>query len=84
MNYYCDGTYRRINKTVARRLFNDGKRSVFMCPSNFRPDNMQSPTVRMYPDQGFDSQVNSFEIYNCTCRETGKTASFYILCKEDD
>lgn len=83
MNYYNDGVFRRINKTAARGVFNSGKRAVFMCPSNFRPDNMWSPAVRMYSDQEFDSQVNSFEFYNCTCRETGKVASFYVLCEED-
>lgn len=83
MNCYNDGVFRRISKTAAKRVFHTSKRAVFMCPSNFRPDNKWSPAVRLYLDQEFDNQVNCFEFYNCTCKETGRVASFYVLCEED-
>ena len=27
----------------------------------------------------FDSYINSFEYYNCTCNETGRYTAFYIM-----
>ena len=81
MNFYFDGNMRRISKTNARRLHRDGV-PVFICPVNFRPDNMFAPAVHMSTDDDFDKIVNRFEYYNCTNRETGRYASFYVNCED--
>ena len=94
MNNYTfthDGkTYSRINKASARKQYLQGK-TIFLLPCNFRFD---SPWYSAFPanrknaeqftvdetgiNNYFNQIVNSFEYYNCTCRETGKYAAFYI------
>ena len=87
---YNGKTYSRINKASARKQYLQG-RTVFLLPCNFR---FGSPWFSAYPmnrnrdenfvidetgmENRFNSLVNSFEYYNCTCRETGEYAAFYV------
>ena len=73
----------KIRKTMARKLFNEGK-SIYLLPCKMRVNNMwQSPYEMVkneeYPD--FDKMVNNYEYYNCQYNETGKYTAFYILDK---
>ena len=77
MNYYVDGKFKRVNKCAARRLHKDGK-PVFICPVNFRPDNMYVTAMPMSHEHDFDTAVMYFEHYNCINSETGRYASFYV------
>lgn len=85
--------YKRITKPMARRAFCDGK-TVVVCASNLRPfgfyqfqfewninrESFQNElkATDTTPENLFNYAVNQFEYYNCTNKETGKHASFYI------
>lgn len=83
MNYYNDGTFRRVNKTTARNLHAKGK-EIFICSCNMRPDNNFCPAYPIGFVKDFDKFVAIWEVQNCTCAETGRRASFYVKCKEDE
>ena len=77
----------KINKTRARRLFNEGI-TIYLLPCNVGlssiwvkpcPINNRELNEFMNIDISyFDSQVNNFEYYNCNCNELGKYSHFYI------
>ena len=79
-------TVRRINKRVARKLFNEGK-EFWIVPRlqdplrwgnliNFRG------TANYYDGYtSFDALVNAFEYYNCD-NERGTYSAFYMEAKE--
>lgn len=90
LQYSKDGkTYKQVSKTKARRLYNEGK-PIALVPSNLYPlapmvgfsvmsVNDIDEQVRDEKYYSFDSRVNSFEYYNCTCNETGKYANFFEI-----
>lgn len=76
----------RINKTMARKLYNNGIDVLFI-PCNLRPDSPYGLGIWENINLGdekipFEKLVNHFEIYNCIDSETGKYTAFYIE-KED-
>lgn len=77
-------TFRQINKTVARKAYNNGL-SVIFCPSNLNPANnfynlemIMNKNQRNCENTDFNKLLLYYEIYNCTCNETGKYTRFYI------
>lgn len=72
-------TFKRINKTQARRAYNNGLR-VVVCPVNLRPGYPWHPEIIVSGKSGtnFDRLVNVFELFNCRDKETGKYTAFYI------
>ena len=79
-------TVKRINKRVARKLFNEGK-EFWIVPR------LQDPlhwgnlinfkgTANYYDGYtSFDALVNAFEYYNCD-NERGTYSAFYMEAKE--
>ena len=77
MNTYNFDGFKRVNKTAARHLFNDGK-TVRFCACKINPTNLYELYADISDIDGeFDKLVNSFEYYNCN-RETGYYTAFYI------
>lgn len=71
----------RINKKVARQMYNDGKR-IWLIPDMMRLDNAwQSPCPISKKDNGgdreFDVRVNEFVYYNCD-KERGRGVKYFI------
>lgn len=68
----------RINKRVARKLFNEGK-TVWITACNMRPECGLLMNAGTYENElsDFDTFVNSFTYYNCN-NETGRYPAFYI------
>jgi len=83
MRQFEIGGYKRISKVVARKLYETGS-EINITPCNIRPDNMWGlcATVAIDHDQptSFDSMVDAFAYYNCTCRQTGRYPAYYIKC----
>lgn len=87
-NYtYQDGnhTFKRVNKAVARRAYNNGLR-VVLCPCNLRPGAPFHPetSISGKAQASFESQLNAFEYYNLKNQETGRYTSFYIPVRTVD
>lgn len=74
------GNFYRISKTKARTAFNSGER-VVISPCNLRPDSMFGTSCQIPENENFDAFVDRFTIYNCTCTETGRYVSFWIVVK---
>lgn len=78
-------TFVRVNKTTARKLYNDGL-TVHFCPCNLRPFNRYGFGLDMDMNKNdigndghtFDDVLMYFEAYNCWGTETGKYTAFYI------
>ena len=68
----------RINKRVARKLFNEGK-TLWITACNMRPECGLLMNAGTYENEfvDFDKFVNSFAYYNCN-NETGRYPAFYI------
>ena len=72
----------KINKTVARKIFNSGLGLVTFLPCNVP---LSTPWGLAYTcgrdnvgdDVDFDKVVNSFEIYNCVFG-LGRYAAYYV------
>lgn len=81
MKRYC-GDLVRVNKTVARRLYNNGC-DVLLLPCNIRPDSIHIflgvwENVNLLGQyESFDKLCDWYQIYNC-CNQYGKYISFYI------
>lgn len=78
MNNVSIGDFRRINKTTARGLFDDGK-TIRICPAKTNPDNVWGHYADIDYDDGeadFDSLVNAYTFYNCNA-ELGRYPAFY-------
>ena len=67
----------QINKTVARKLYNEGK-TFWMTACNMRPECgiLINSAHREY-DEDFNKLVNTFVYYNCN-NETGRYPRYYI------
>ena len=81
MDFTKDGVYyQRINKTKARRLYNEGK-EIVLYPININPFSMWAYEFvgdnKLYNYSSFDNMVNEFENYNCV-GELGRYTKFYI------
>ena len=81
-NYtFSDGgfDFKRVNKTTARRAYNNGLQ-VVMCPCNLRPGFPWYPESFVNGKSGatFEETLNAFEFYNIRGRETGRYTAFYI------
>lgn len=81
MNNYNYNGFKRINKRIARKLYNDGVDVLFI-PCKLRPDNMWGlgiwENVNLSGQYGsFDKLCNEFIWYNCNF-ETGNYIAFYI------
>lgn len=81
-------TWKRVSKVAARKAFDNGQ-AVHVCPSNLMPFGYWGCGVTCLPgfeqheyvapdESPFDYWVKNFEWYNCTGRETGTYASFYV------
>lgn len=72
-------TFKRINKTQARRAYNNGLR-VVVCPVNLRPGYPWHPEIIVSGKSGttFNEMLNAFIYYNIRDNETGKYPAFYI------
>ncbi len=79
--------YSRVNKTKARRLYNEGK-TLYLVPNKCRFDfdgfwipPYKINKIESFEWQGvtkdFDKLINSFEYYNCN-NELGTYTHFYI------
>ena len=78
--------YKLNNKTIARKMFNDGQ-EIQLYTNKVRPGNMWiSPYVtskQLIKEAGglkstdFDVMLNHFEYYNCN-NENGYYTSFYV------
>lgn len=68
----------RINKRVARKLFNEGK-TFWITACNMRPERGLLMNAGTYENElvDFDTFVNSFAYYCCN-NETGRYPAFYI------
>lgn len=71
-------TFKRINKTQARRAYNNGLR-VVVCPVNLRPGYPWHPEIIVSGKSGttFNEMLNAFIYYNIRDNETGKYPAFY-------
>ena len=69
---------RKINKTTARKLYNDGK-AITLYPSKVRPGNpwISGLDIEKALHGDFDSMIDMFEVYNCNYNETGKRVAYY-------
>lgn len=65
----------KINKAVARKMYNNGKK-IMLCPCKMRPERF-GVNVSIACGRSFDSLVNEFEYYNCS-QPTGDYAAYYI------
>lgn len=84
MRFHSFGKYRRIDKRVARRLYDAGEDVLFI-PCNMRPDNMWGLGIvenkyLLGQEETFDKLVNAYTWYNCT-NETGRYVAFYVDVK---
>lgn len=75
---------KRVNKRVARRLFNEGKIiTVFPCKANprspwwFGMEWDRNYLLSIGEDGDFDKLCNTFTYYNCNY-ETGYYPAFYV------
>ena len=81
-NNYNDGTFKKVTKRTAQKLYNAGT-TVYILPCKA---SVKSMWFSPYPinindvcNDGVDFQklVNAFEFYNCN-NETGKYTAFYV------
>lgn len=77
-----NGSLKRVNKTVAKRLYNSGVDVLFI-PCNLHPEN-NFYCLGIWENIQLDGQYNTFEqlynafmYYNCT-PETGRYIAFYV------
>lgn len=72
-----DKIYKRVDKRVARKLFDAGG-VVYLapCKANPRADWVGLISIRK-ESAGFDTVINEFEYYNCNF-EMGKRAAYYV------
>ena len=69
---------KRVNKAIARKLFNEGK-EVWITPCLMCPEYgiLLNAPIYLYLGKDFDNVVNMFEYYCCN-KETGRYSAFYI------
>lgn len=82
--------YRKVNKVVARRMYNEGVQ-IYLLPCQVNAYIMFDPlykyvwiqTATISKDSGvtFDTAVNTFEYFNCNS-ELGRYAHYYIKTEQ--
>lgn len=77
----------RVNKKVARQMYNNGKQ-IWLIPDMMRLDNAwQSPCPISKKDNGgdreFDARVNEFAYYNCD-RVRGHGVKYFVKQSDYD
>lgn len=77
-NNYNDGTFKKVTKTTAKKLFEAGK-NIYLIPCKACINSYWFSPYRVNKDceNTFQSIVNSFEYYNCN-NELGKYTAFYV------
>ena len=69
--------YKRVDKRVARKLF-DGGGIVYLVPCRANPCSDWVGLISIRKESaGFDTVINEFEYYNCNT-ELGKRAAYYV------
>lgn len=89
-------TFERVSKEKARTAYKNGL-SVLVCACNMHPFNVwgaatvwnrknreQFVVDEIGVNNDFTALVNSFEYYNCTTRQAGRYAAFYIPVRDVD
>lgn len=82
MNKYNDGTFERISKTEARKIFEScsaGKiETLYIAPCNVSPSwNLWGLFGNVFSNgQNFDTYYNTYCYYNCN-NEVGRYPTFY-------
>lgn len=76
-NFNFDG-FERVNKTVARRLYNHGM-TIYVCAVNVNPNGALGaiPVNNKDGFSSFDGMVNGAEYYNCNA-ECGRYLAYYL------
>ena len=78
-NNYNDGTFKKVTKTTAKKLFNAGI-TIYLLPCKANINSIWfSPypfNIKQCENMDFQTIVNSFEYYNCN-NEIGKYTAFY-------
>lgn len=72
-------TFERVNKTKARKLYNQGE-DIALVACNVRfPGNqwIQPVVINNKTGVDFDKAINEFEYYNCQDNTLGKYAAYY-------
>lgn len=75
-------TMEQINKTIARKLYAEGK-TIYLISCNMRFDNVWQLPFPMHISDGadssdsFDDRVNKYIYYNCD-NERGKYPCFFV------
>ena len=85
MWYMQFGKYSRVDKRVARKIYNEGKDVLFI-PRNMRPDNnwglgIVENKYLFGQEATFDKLVDTYTWYNCN-NETGRYVAFYKIKEE--
>jgi hypothetical protein len=78
--------YKRINKKLARSLYNKDNTScivIYLLPCKVNLNNMwiSLTPIKKYLHGDFDTNINAYEYYNCN-NELGYYASYYIEINE--
>lgn len=79
MNKYVSNNIIRVNKTVARKLYNQGF-DVGLCPCKANPESpwwLISFVNNNRYDHTFDEIVTKYAWYNCNS-ELGKYVAYYV------
>lgn len=79
MNKYVSNEIIRVNKTVARKLYNQGF-DVGLCPCKANPESPWGLMVRFNKhdfDYSFDYVCNYFALYKCNSG-SGKYPAYYV------
>ena len=83
MKWDMSEEYLRVQKRVARRIYNMGG-EIYLCPCKLRPGEPWHPEVKItlsdgtrYAPIAFDAAVSQFEFYNCR-DGAGAYAAYYV------
>ena len=78
----------RVNKTIARKKYNDGE-PVLIVPCKCDPTNnyfslsiIISKNDELIDTIDFDKRINYFTYFNCNYNELGKYPAYYIKMEE--
>lgn len=75
-------TLEKVHGTKARSGFGKGL-DIFIQCQNLSPFDPRQQAEKLDPDMSFGSQVDAFEYFQCTTKETGYRPSFYIAVDEN-
>lgn len=80
MNKYETKNIIRVNKKVARKLYNLGF-DVGLCPCKANPESpwgLMGWYDKYNSEYSFDNLINMFTWYNCNYNELGKYPAYYV------